>query len=86
MTRDLALFLPLRRKLKSRKIVDLKTLTHAYMGRRVGMSYEDSYFQLEDARACMDLFRSCEDTYEGMIAAGTWPCNLPPIVFAQYFA
>ncbi|KAF9270497.1 hypothetical protein L218DRAFT_38820 [Marasmius fiardii PR-910] len=80
-TRDLALFLPLRRKLKSHTIVALKALIHAYMGRQVGMGYEDS---LEDARACMDLFRSCEDMYEGMIAAGTWPCNLPPTVYAQY--
>ncbi len=41
-TRDLALFLPLRERLKQRSIVDLSTLMHYFMGRNVGLHYEDS--------------------------------------------
>lgn len=41
-TRDLALFQPLRNKLKSRYIIDLPTLVQLFMGRNMGMGYEDS--------------------------------------------
>ncbi|KAF8078271.1 hypothetical protein FPV67DRAFT_1403782 [Lyophyllum atratum] len=81
-TRDLALFKPLRKKLKSRCAVSLPTLVHLYMGRTVGMGYEDS---LELSRASMDLFRCCEQVFEQVISDGAWPCNLPPSSFAQYY-
>ncbi|ESK98480.1 rna exonuclease 4 [Moniliophthora roreri MCA 2997] len=81
-TRDLALFLPLRRKLKSRRVVELEILVRVYMGRNLGIVFEDP---LENARASMDLFRSCQDLFEGLVAEGCWPCNLPPSQFAQYF-
>lgn len=41
--------------------------------------------QLELARASMDLFRSCEEVYEGIVRSGTWPCDLPPSSYSQYF-
>jgi hypothetical protein len=40
-TRDLALFRPFRKKLRSRSIVSLSTLVHIFMGRNVGMDYEN---------------------------------------------
>ncbi|KAJ3811835.1 hypothetical protein F5876DRAFT_38760, partial [Lentinula aff. lateritia] len=81
-TRDLALFRPFRRKLYSSKIVDLATLIHVYMGRKIGSGVEDS---LETARACIDLFRSCEVQFENVVYAGAWPCDLPPTSYSQYF-
>ncbi|KAK7058300.1 hypothetical protein VNI00_001931 [Paramarasmius palmivorus] len=81
-TRDLALFIPLRRKLKARKVVELNVLVEVYMGRNLEMMYEDS---LEHARAAMDMFRSCEGLFESVIAEGSWPCNLPPTTYAQYY-
>ncbi|KAF8740638.1 hypothetical protein AX14_007779 [Amanita brunnescens Koide BX004] len=41
-TRDLALYRPLRKKLKSRTIIGLPTLVHLFMGRNVGLDYENS--------------------------------------------
>ncbi|KAG5652292.1 hypothetical protein H0H81_005552 [Sphagnurus paluster] len=82
-TRDLALFRPLRKRLKSKLLVGLPTLVHIYMGRNIGMEYEDS---LELSRASMDLFRSCEEIFEQTILEGAWPCNLPPSSFAEYFS
>ncbi|KAF8922272.1 hypothetical protein CPB85DRAFT_35856 [Mucidula mucida] len=82
-TRDLALFLPLRERLKQRSIVDLSTLMHYFMGRNVGLHYEDS---VEEARATIDLFRSCEEVFEGSIHSGEWPCELPPSTYAEYFS
>ncbi|KAG7450228.1 uncharacterized protein BT62DRAFT_927543 [Guyanagaster necrorhizus] len=81
-TRDLALFLPLRQKLKSRTIVQLALLVNFFMGRNIGLQYEDS---LETARAVIDLFRSCEDVFERCIRSGEWPCELPPSTYAEYF-
>jgi RNA exonuclease 4 len=42
-------------------------------------------FQLEMARASMDLFRCCEELFEQTITSGDWPCNLPPAMYAEYF-
>ncbi|KAJ3797820.1 hypothetical protein GGU11DRAFT_682871, partial [Lentinula aff. detonsa] len=81
-TRDLALFRPLRRKLHSSRIVDLPTLVYIYMGQKIGRSTEDS---LENARACIDLFRSCEVQFEDVVHVGAWPCDLPPTSYSQYF-
>ncbi|KAF8640406.1 hypothetical protein AX17_000073 [Amanita inopinata Kibby_2008] len=81
-TRDLALFRPLRKKLKSRTIIGLPTLVHLFMGRNVGLDYENS---VELARASLDLFRSVEDLFEGIIKAGAWPCDLPPSSYADYY-
>ncbi|KAF9459449.1 hypothetical protein BDZ94DRAFT_1171645, partial [Collybia nuda] len=81
-TRDLALFWPLRKKLKSRSIIDLPTLVQLFMCREVGMGYEDS---LELSRSSLDLFRCCEELFERIIVEGAWPCNLPPSAYAQYF-
>lgn len=40
-TRDLALFRPLRKRLKSRCLVSLPTLVRIFMGREVGLDYEN---------------------------------------------
>jgi len=81
--RDLALFRPFRKKLKSHSVVDLARLVQVFMERNVGLDYEDS---LEFARAAMDLFRSCEEVFEGIVATGEWPCDLPPTTYAEYFS
>ncbi|KIL71012.1 hypothetical protein M378DRAFT_116496 [Amanita muscaria Koide BX008] len=81
-TRDLALFRPLRKKLKSRSIIGLPTLVHLFMGRNVGLDYENS---VELVRAGLDLFRSVEDLFEGIIKTGAWPCDLPPSNYAAYY-
>lgn len=41
-TRDLALYRPLRKKLKSRSILSLSTLVYLFMGRNLGLDYENS--------------------------------------------
>ena len=41
--------------------------------------------QVERARAALDLFRSCEQTWEGIIATGAWPCALPPTEYRRCF-
>ncbi|KAF9073793.1 hypothetical protein BDP27DRAFT_1215432, partial [Rhodocollybia butyracea] len=84
-TRDLALFIPLRRKLQSTRVVDLKTLVQVYMGRNIGLVEDSVISQLENARACIDLFRACEEPFERVIATGAWPCNLPPVSYSEYF-
>ena len=41
-TRDLALYRPLRKNLQGRSVIDLETLVHLFMGRKIGLDYEDS--------------------------------------------
>ncbi|KAF9014986.1 hypothetical protein BDQ17DRAFT_1294436 [Cyathus striatus] len=81
-TRDLALYRPLRRKLQSNVVVELDTLVHIYMGRNLGLDYENS---LEIARACMDLFRSCRNVFEDVVQEGAWPCDLPPAEHREHY-
>ena len=40
-TRDLALFRPLRKKLRSRSLISLSSLVYLFMGRRIGLDYEN---------------------------------------------
>lgn len=40
-TRDLALFRPFRKKLRSKSAISLPTLVHLFMGRNIGMDYEN---------------------------------------------
>ncbi|KAH6917585.1 hypothetical protein BKA70DRAFT_1382429 [Coprinopsis sp. MPI-PUGE-AT-0042] len=81
-TRDFALFRPLRKRLKSRFIVDLATLVGIFVGRNIGSGYINS---LEHAAASLDLFRVCYQVFEGRIQAGSWPCDLPPISCALHY-
>ncbi|TFK23098.1 hypothetical protein FA15DRAFT_594870, partial [Coprinopsis marcescibilis] len=81
-TRDLALFRPLRKRLKSRCVIDVKILVRFFVGREIGMGYEDS---LETAAACMDLFRVCHQLFESVIHSGSWPCDLPPNSFSRHY-
>ncbi|KAG2023866.1 MipD protein [Coprinopsis cinerea AmutBmut pab1-1] len=81
-TRDLALFRPLRKRLKSRCILDLRTLVRFFVGKDVGYGYEDS---LENAIAAMELFRVCHPIFEGIVEAGAWPCDLPPVSYSRHF-
>lgn len=48
------------------------------------LTFEAS-LQLEMARAAIDLFRSCEEVFEDVIRTGAWPCDLPPVSYAEYF-
>ncbi|TFK57483.1 hypothetical protein OE88DRAFT_139281 [Heliocybe sulcata] len=81
-TRDVALFLPFRQTLRSKKMLTLPTLVDRLMARNIGAAYEDP---LENARATLDLFRSCEELWEDMIKSGNWPCSLPPSIYARHF-
>ncbi|KZT19388.1 hypothetical protein NEOLEDRAFT_1183427 [Neolentinus lepideus HHB14362 ss-1] len=81
-TRDVALFLPFRQTLRSKKMISLPTLVDRLMARNIGAGYEDP---LENARATLDLFRSCEELWEDMINNGNWPCSLPPSIYARHF-
>ncbi|KAI0735433.1 hypothetical protein C8Q76DRAFT_791984 [Earliella scabrosa] len=84
MTRDAALFLSFRRSLavQPNVRVPLKTLVKRFMGRDIE---ENGDIPVERARAALDLFRSCEQVWEGIIATGAWPCALPPIEYRAYF-
>ncbi|KAH8100513.1 hypothetical protein BXZ70DRAFT_907203 [Cristinia sonorae] len=83
-TRDAALFLPFRKSLKYKPhvIIPLATLMQLLMNRQIGSHGEVA---VEDARAAMDLFRSCEQTWESVIKSGAWPCALPPAAYGNCF-
>ncbi|KAI0336079.1 hypothetical protein GY45DRAFT_1316131 [Cubamyces sp. BRFM 1775] len=84
-TRDTALFMSFRRTLghKPTTMIPLETLVKHFMGRDIGQSGDIP--QVERARAALDLFRSCEQTWEGIIATGAWPCALPPTEYRRCF-
>ncbi|TCD70078.1 hypothetical protein EIP91_005060 [Steccherinum ochraceum] len=83
-TRDTALFLPFRKSLKykSHAVVPLNTLVLKLMNRQIGCNGE---IAVEDARAALDLYRSCEQTWEGIVKSGAWPCALPPAAYGNCF-
>ncbi|KAI0094583.1 hypothetical protein BDY19DRAFT_879033, partial [Irpex rosettiformis] len=83
-TRDVALFLPFRRSLRVRanQIVPMAALVSQLLGRNIGLHGDHP---VEHARAAMDLFRSCEKVWEGIVASGSWPCALPPDAYANCF-
>ncbi|KAH7340316.1 hypothetical protein B0J17DRAFT_314359 [Rhizoctonia solani] len=81
-TRDTALYLPFRHALKQESTPRLPTLVWIFMGRYIECTTSDS---AENARACMDLFRSTERDWEQSAFNGNWPCTLPPVGYARYF-
>ncbi|OBZ79783.1 RNA exonuclease 4 [Grifola frondosa] len=83
-TRDVALFLSFRRSLgcKPTEMLPLTTLVKQFMGRDIMLNGD---IPVEQARSALDLFRSCEQTWEGVIASGAWPCALPPLAHAGCF-
>ncbi|KAI0728598.1 hypothetical protein C8Q72DRAFT_364994 [Fomitopsis betulina] len=83
-TRDVALFMPFRRSLRSRPhvMIPLMTLVNRLMGRHIGLHGDDP---IEIARSTLDLFRSSEHVWEEVIETGAWPCALPPAAFAGAF-
>ncbi|KAH9853140.1 hypothetical protein C2E23DRAFT_885120 [Lenzites betulinus] len=83
-TRDTALFMSFRRTLnqKPNVMIPLQTLIKHFMGRDIGQNGD---IPVERARAALDLFRSCEQTWEGIISTGAWPCALPPVEYRNFF-
>ncbi|CAE6469027.1 unnamed protein product [Rhizoctonia solani] len=96
-TRDIALYLPFRKAIKQEGTPGLPTLVWIFMGsiisyfafvvwifmgRYIHCGTSDS---TENARACMDLFRSTEHNWEQSALNGNWPCALPPVGYARYF-
>ncbi|KAH9947678.1 hypothetical protein B0H21DRAFT_737576 [Amylocystis lapponica] len=83
-TRDIALFMPFRRTLKSKPnvMLSLATLVGKFMGRKIGQRGD---VPVEQARAALDLFRSCEHVWEGVVVVGSWPCALPPEAYIAWF-
>ncbi|KAF9505814.1 hypothetical protein BS47DRAFT_492039 [Hydnum rufescens UP504] len=83
-TRDNALFLPFRAALSTmNSVVGLETLMYRLMRRLISTEHVNS---LENARACMDLFRSAQDEWERIIDSGEWPCALPPALYARCYS
>ncbi|KAF9519035.1 hypothetical protein BS47DRAFT_1288846, partial [Hydnum rufescens UP504] len=66
MTRDLATYFPLMTTPRN-EFLDFRRVIYQYMRRNV-----------EDSRAAMDLFRSCERGWEALIEGSLWPSLLPP--------
>ncbi|KAK7694396.1 hypothetical protein QCA50_001582 [Cerrena zonata] len=83
-TRDTALFMPFRKSLKVKPsfMVPLETLVQRLMGHYIGLNGEVA---VEEARAALDLFRSCEALWEDTIKSGSWPCCLPPSAYGNCF-
>ncbi|KAI0274725.1 ribonuclease H-like domain-containing protein [Gloeopeniophorella convolvens] len=82
-TRDVALYQPFRNALRSpNQLVRLPTLTFQLMGRRCQDGQQNP---LENARAALDLYRSCATEWEGMIRSGQWPSALPPSTFSRCY-
>lgn len=82
-TRDVALYLPFHRSIRTFSVTPLRMMVSHFMRRRIGRTYEHP---VEDARAALDLFRSYEDPWEDEIRAGGWPCALPPSRFSRFFS
>jgi len=74
MTRDLATYFPLMTTPRN-DFSDFRLVIYQYMRRNVrgGLIHP-----VEDSRAAMDLFRSCERGWEALIGDSVWPCLLPP--------
>lgn len=80
-------------------MIPLVTLVNEFMGRNIGLHGETpvrTYYrdqrapsltrhQIEEARASLDLFRSCEQIWEGIVKSGAWPCALPPAANGNCF-
>ncbi|CAL1696445.1 unnamed protein product [Somion occarium] len=83
-TRDTALFMPFRKSLKYKPniMVPLVTLVRQLMGHHIGLQGEVA---VEEARASLDLFRSCEQLWEDIVKSGAWPCCLPPTAYGNCF-
>ncbi|RDX56142.1 hypothetical protein OH76DRAFT_599171 [Lentinus brumalis] len=83
-TRDTALFMSFRRTLGVQPNVQiaLKDLVKHFMGRDIE---DHGDIPVERARAALDLFRSCEQIWEGIIVTGAWPCALPPVKYRHCF-
>ncbi|EJD51425.1 hypothetical protein AURDEDRAFT_57303 [Auricularia subglabra TFB-10046 SS5] len=83
-TRDCALFLPFRGILGVQPAeLSLPALIWHLMRRKITAGYQNS---LEDARACIDLFRAYETQWESFIQSGRWPCALPPHEYQSFFS
>ncbi|KAF7308350.1 RNA exonuclease 4 [Mycena chlorophos] len=82
-TRDVALYLPFRKALKSpNMILGIRTLCYRLMGRSLHDCYIDP---VESAHASMDLYRSHLRQWETQIASGVWPSDLPPAAYSRYY-
>lgn len=83
-------------------ILPLTTLVERFMGRTVDLQGDipvrpvqrlsdrlpsnARLDKVEQARAALDLFRSCEHIWEELIETGGWPCALPPVTHANCFS
>ncbi|KAF8323886.1 hypothetical protein DL93DRAFT_2069973 [Clavulina sp. PMI_390] len=74
--------LPLARPEDRTMNIDLPIYIFRLMGHRIAVNTHDS---LENARACMDLYRSTRAWETDYEATGDWPCMIYPGEFQQYF-
>ncbi|KZV77570.1 hypothetical protein PENSPDRAFT_746704 [Peniophora sp. CONT] len=82
-TRDCAVFEPFLHHLRTTQMPPLPILTNRFLGRNIGIIEPEH--PVESARAALDLFRSNEQRWEGLIDQGRWPSSLPPQAYAIYF-
>lgn len=80
-TRDMALYRPLRKRMKSKYILDLRTLVRWFLGKEPIDTFENS---LESSILSMELYLAFQTQFEAVINTGAWPCDLPPIAFARH--
>jgi len=98
-TRDVALYLPFRNSLNSgNHVPGLQTLAQRFLGRNCQQGHiepvsmtrrgyriaDSSCYQTENARVCMDLYRS-DPEWEASVARGNWACALPPSTFSRCY-
>jgi len=80
-TRDLATYIPMQITI-AKGDDGFQNLTKHFMNRTIRVGLENA---VEDARAAMDLFRSCSGEWEALIASSVWPCLLPPEGFRRWY-
>lgn len=82
------------------QIIGLQTLAWQLMCRRCqegylhpvrwkalasSQTYVNFMSQVENARAALDLYRSCSSEWEDAVSEGNWPCALPPSTFSRCY-
>jgi len=80
-TRDLATYIPMQTTIAEGGD-GFRNLMKRFMNRSIRDGLENA---VEDARAAIDLYRSCRKDWEGVISSSVWPCLLPPKQFQRWY-
>ncbi|KAF8334051.1 uncharacterized protein EI90DRAFT_3050825 [Cantharellus anzutake] len=82
LTRDLATYLPVQTIIGAEGDNGFQKLVQQFMNRTIRNGF---HHPVEDARAAMDLYRSCATDWEALITTSVWPCLLPPEEFRLWY-